>query len=436
MTPTPAAATPTPQAPSGWPVLARRPVAPLLALAFAARTTAAVLPIALLLALADRYGYARAGLVGGTTTLVLALLVPLRGRALDRFGHRHALLIMGTATMTLTATAAGSVAARWPWWTTLLLVLAANLTNPPLNAALRSSWRRLVTTPTQLKTVHSADSILEEAGFVVAPLTAGVLITWLGPVAAYESATALYLTVIALYLTAARLWGLTPTKPPAAQAGRSERARRAHRWLGPLAQPRIIGIMIPMLVMGTLFGGTSIYVPAYSQHEHATTLIGPLLAATSAGGVLGGLLYALLPTQRLAPWTLYRLLTAGFALPACFLLAARPPWALALLLLLSGLFVTPLFITAFLLIDTHATDDVRTEANTWVGASTDVANGVVAAVIGALTAHNSFTTALTVLTACAALGLLTALLLPAPEKSTVPETSPHVPANDAPATTA
>lgn len=324
--------------------------------------------------------------------------------------------------MVLTATAAVSVDARWPWWTTLLLVLAGNMSSPPLNAALRSSWRRLVTSPQDLKTVHSADSILEEAGFVAAPLTAGALIAFLGPVAAYESAAAMFLVVIGLYLTAARVYGLIPTKAPAAPV-RTETVRRAHRWLGPLAQPRIVMIMLPLLVMGCLFGGMGIYVPAYSQHEHTTALIGPLLAATSAGGVIGGLLYAILPTDRLPLWTLYRLLTAGFALPACFLLLAQPPWALGTLLLLSGLFVTPLFISAFLLIDAHATDDVRTEANTWVGASTDVSNGITATVIGALAAQQHFTTALTVLTGCAAFGLLTAALLPTP---TAPATTPPV----------
>ncbi|MBT2411119.1 MFS transporter [Streptomyces sp. ISL-12] len=408
--------------PGGTPaLLLRPPAAPLLALAFAARTVAAVLPITLLLALADRYGYARAALVGGSHTLVLAFLVPLRGRLLDRYGHRNALPVMAVVAMTLTTVAAVSVTARWPWWTTLLLVITASMSGPPLNAALRSSWRRLVA-PTHLKAVHTADSVLEEAGFVAAPLAAGTAVTLLDEVTAYQTAAACYLLTMALYLAAARHWGLAHTRPPA-PAERSRAARRAHRWLGPLAQPRILMIMLPLLVMGCLFGGTGIYVPAYSQAHHATAQIGPLLAAISAGGVLGGLLYAALPTRRLPPWTLYRLLTAGFALPGCFLLFARPPLLLAALLLLSGLFVTPLFITAFLLLDATATDDVRTEANTWVGASTDISNGITAIAIGALTAGQHFHTALTVLSACAACGILTALLLPSPPPP--PEKAPN-----------
>ncbi|GHI99307.1 MFS transporter [Streptomyces olivaceus] len=400
-------------------LLLRPPAGPLLGLAFTARTVAATLPITLLLALADRYGYARAALVGGGHTLVLAFLVPLRGRLLDRYGHRHALPVMAAVAMTLTALAAVSVTARWPWWTTLLLVITASISGPPLNAALRSAWRRLVD-PQHLKTVHTADSVLEEAGFVAAPLAAGTAVTLLGAVTAYQTAAACYLLTMALYLAAARHWGLSPALPPAAPA-RGRAAGRAHRWLGPLAQPRILMIMGPLLVMGCLFGGTGIYVPAYSQAQHATAQIGPLLAAISAGGVIGGLLYAVLPTRRIPPWTLYRLLTAGFALPGCFLLLAHQPLVLAVLLLLSGLFVTPLFITAFLLLDATATDDVRVEANTWVGASTDISNGITAIAIGALTAGQHFHTALAVLSACAAGGLLTALLLTPPPPAAAPE---------------
>ncbi|MYT68293.1 MFS transporter [Streptomyces sp. SID8367] len=336
---------------------------------------------------------------------------------------------MGSTAMALTTASAFSVHAHWPWPSTLALVLGAALSSPPLNAALRSSWRRLIPDPTHLKTVHTADSILEEAGFVVAPLTAGALLALLGPIPAYEAAVAAFLTVITCYLVAARTWELIPTAPPAGPP-RTGTGQRAYRWLGPLAQPTLLMILIPMLVMGCLFGGTGIYVPAYLQHQHTPALIGPLLASLSAGGVVGGLLYAALPTGRIPLWRLYRLLTAGFAAPACLLPLAHTPWLLAVLLAASGLFVTPLFITAFLLVDAHATDDVRTEANSWIPASTDVANGIVAAIIGAMAARAHFTSALTLLAACAAGGILAAVLLPTPKNpapAKTPQTAPASP---------
>jgi NADH:ubiquinone oxidoreductase subunit 5 (subunit L)/multisubunit Na+/H+ antiporter MnhA subunit len=86
---------------------------------------------------------------------------------------------------------------------------------------------------------------------------------------------------------------------------------------------------------------------------------------------------------------------------------AHPLWLLALLLVLSGLFVTPLFINAFLLVDAPISEGSRHEANTWIGASTDVANGIVAILIGALVAGGHWQPALALLSGCALVGVVT-----------------------------
>ncbi|GAA1305984.1 hypothetical protein GCM10009647_025000 [Streptomyces sanglieri] len=105
--------------------LVRPPVRGLLTLALLARTTAAVLPITLLLALAQSHGYAHAALVSGGYTLVLAFCAPLRGPLLDRYGAHRMLTLMGAATALLLGLVACSVEFRWPWWTTLPLVITA-----------------------------------------------------------------------------------------------------------------------------------------------------------------------------------------------------------------------------------------------------------------------------------------------------------------------
>ncbi|MCX5387506.1 MFS transporter [Streptomyces sp. NBC_00083] len=386
-------------------LLTGRPVRGLLTIAFLTRTTAATLPVLLLLALADAHGYARAATVGGTYTLVLALCAPLRGRLLDRCGPRT-LLAMASATTLLLALVVASIHYTWPWPTTLPLVIAATLTSPPLNSALRSSWRRLAAGEAQLKAVHSADSVLEEAGFVLAPLIAGAALVLLGPRHGYETAAAGFVAVMALYLAAAHRHHLTPTRTPATAAAPRNRGRR---WLGPLALPGMPAILLPLLIMGALFGGTGILVPAYTQHEHATNWLGPLLAATSTGGLLGGIAYAALP-WRSDLWHKYRILTLGLTTPVLLLFLARPLWLLATLLMIAGVFVTPLFINAFLLTDATATDDMRIEANTWIGATADVANGIMATITGTLVQAQKWDTALLTLTCCAATGAAATLL--------------------------
>jgi len=395
---------------TGLATLTRPRILHLLTLALLTRTSIAVLPITLLVSLAQPYGYGIAAIVNGTYILLLAFVAPLRGRVLDRFGQRRALLPMAISAITFTILVAVSVTQRWSWWVSLLLVIAAGLTSPPLNAALRTSWRTVVNGEEgPLKIVHSADSVLEELGFVLAPLLAGLALVLLAPHHAYQLSVTVYVVVIVNYLIAIWRYNLGQRIQAGEAAQSSVKNGSLRRWVGPLAEPRMLLIMAPLLVMGSVFGGVAIFVPAVTQHLDARSWMGPLLAMISIGGVVGGVVYGAAPWKA-DLWRKYRILTLGFAVPACFFVIAQPLWLLAVVLLCAGLFVTPIFINAFLLVDRDIPANCRNEANTWVAASTDVANGVTAMVVGALVAANQWTAALGVLSGCAAVGVIIALI--------------------------
>lgn len=384
----------------------------LLILAFLTRTVYAVLPITLLVSLAQPYGYGTAGLVQGTYILLLAFAAPLRGRVLDRLGQRRAIVPMGLSAMTFLTLVAASVTQRWPWQLSLVLVIGAGLTNPPLNAALRTSWRTVVKGEEEpLKIVHSADSVLEELGFVVAPLVAGLSLTLLKPHQAYQLSVAAYILAMVNYLLAIRRYNLGQRVERSLTAGHTSRRGHAlRRWLGPIAEPRMLAVITPLLVMGCVFGGVAVFVPALTENLDSREWTGPLLAMISTGGVIGGVVYGFVKWDA-DLWHRYRVLTLGFTLPACLFIVADPLWALAAVLICTGLFVTPIFITAFLLVDREVAADARHEANTWVGASTDVANGVIAMIIGSLVGGAHWTAARGVLSACAVIGVAGAVLV-------------------------
>ncbi|MFJ4708857.1 hypothetical protein ACIP6I_28960 [Streptomyces anulatus] len=86
-------------------------------------------------------------------------------------------------------------------------------------------------------------------------------------------------------------------------------------------------ILLPLLVMGCVFGGASVLVPAYIQHQHATFWLGPLLAATSIGGVIGGILYAT-TGWKAGLWPKYHLLIKTAAEILCGPGSSLPPAAL------------------------------------------------------------------------------------------------------------
>jgi MFS family permease len=123
------------------------------------------------------------------------------------------------------------------------------------------------------------------------------------------------------------------------------------------------------------------------------------------GGVTGGLAYATLQWNA-DLWHKYRLLALGFVLPVCAFAFAISPWLLGALLFLSGLFVTPIYSNAYLLVDKAIPERVRHEANTWLGATTDLANGASAIAIGAIVAGGNFRLALVVFSGYAVASLI------------------------------
>jgi hypothetical protein len=387
----------------GLAALAQRRVLHLLGVAFLSRVAVAATPLALLVALADVYGFGVAGLIDGSYTVVLAGLGPLRARVLDRVGQRAALIAMGTVAMCCMALVVVAIARVWPWPVTLALIVAAGLSAPPLNAALRVSWRQAVTGPEALKVVHLADSIVEELGFVIGPALAGLGFALLAPQVTYRLAVLGVGASVVLYLSAAWRYRLGERPAPDSGAGgdgAGTAERRARRWLGPLGEPPMVPILAPLLVMGFMFGGLGVFIPAYTLHLGMLGWSGPIIALISVGGVTGGIVYGALHWEA-SLWTRHRLLATGFVIPCCMLAFADRPWLLGALLLLAGLFVTPLFGTAFLLVDSAISPHTRHEASAWVGASTDLANGVSAIAIGALVARAQWRPALLVLSAAA-----------------------------------
>lgn len=381
---------------SPFKALATPAVLRLMGIALLSRTIIAALPIVLLLCMAGPYGYGIAAVVNGTYVMVNAILGPLRGRVVDRFGQWRAFTVMGLTAVTFMVLVAVSVDNVWPWWTSLALVLGAGLTTPPFNAALRTSWRRVVADQDALRVAHSTDSIVEEVCFVLGPATAGMLVVLLEPKRAYGIAVAAYALTTLSYVYTARRYGLGGEKAAPAGTGR--------RRLGALGERTMYRIMLPLIVMGSLLGGVSIYVPAVTQARDQLIWLGPLLAMISVGGVIGGVLYGLVPREE-GLWRKYRTLGLGLVAPACLLVAADPLWTFGALLVLSGLFVTPLFISAYLLVDKEIDRHVKHEANIWVGSSANIANGITAMAVGSLVAGQNWLAARALLSAVAAGGV-------------------------------
>ena len=349
-------------------VLALPGAARMLAASTLARSSYALVPLAMLLAIAQSTGsYARAGaalgLYGAAT-----LSMPFKARLVDRLG-------LGLVLPALAGVYAGSLVAvvlalEGPDRSSVLLlpaVAAAGLSAPPMGPTCRALWTALTTPGAQRRLAYSLDTTVEELLFVLGPLVVGVTAATTGPaVLLLAGAAANLLGTIALVRTRpARAISTTRAAPEVDDRATHPRRTALRRAAGSLAQPGVPALVLVVLGVGLGAGPLEVAVLAQVEQAGTPAAIGVLLAVLSLGGILGGLAWGALPHTGLPHVTQL----AGLALVAAAALAAAAvapaPLGLAAALLVAGAALTPLVITAYLAADTLA-GGRGVENTTWV----------------------------------------------------------------------
>jgi len=365
------------------------------------RIAGAAFPVVFVVCLAQLQGYAAAATAQAVTVVALASSAPLRARALDIWGSRRTLpaqFALSAASLTGVSVAIGHT--RNLTAIIALSVLAA-VSAPAIDPAVRTSWRSVAQGKEQLSLLHTADSLLEEAGFLVGPILAATLMLTVGyRWAPVIIALASCLNNLGAMSHSAVRRSLFVDAAPCAESHPGAAARRAgrspqlaHTIMGPILRRDLREIVAPVVLMGGSFGVLAITLPSIAAHHGSMATSGFLTAVISLGGVAGGLAYGVLGT-RSTPRIRQSLLGVLFGAPIALLLLARSPWLVALILLLGGLAVTPLYINSYLLIDGLIASDVKHEANSWVAAGNDVGYIVGISVGGLLLSKASLAAAL------------------------------------------
>lgn len=363
----------------GMKVFARTSTRGLLVYLMVGRIAGAAFPIAFVISLAHMQGYAAAALAQGIFVFTLAFGAPLRARMLDVWGSRRILplqLAVSGASLSGMSVAIGHTKS-------LALIVGLSVlvsaSSPSIDPAVRASWRSVAETEEQLAMLHTADSILEEAGFLIGPALAAAVLLSTG----YQWA----LIVLAVAMVAnrviafccrpirSRLFADKPeldvqaTAADEAAPGRGRAARLAHMVFGPILRADLRTIVSPLMLMGGTFGVLAVALPDIAARHGSMATAGFLTALISLGGVIGGLVYGTLGKIGTPP-VRHALLGMVFGLPALSLCIARTPLSVAPLLVISGLAVTPFYINAYLMIDSLIASKVSHEANTWIPVAT------------------------------------------------------------------
>lgn len=347
---------------------------------FIARLPIAMAPIGIVAMLSQTHGeYWLAGAVSATYALTNAFLAPQISRLIDRLGQTTVAAPAATISAIAFLVLIVATSQHWPVWTLFASALLA-ATMPSIPAMVRARWTGIFRDQPGLYTAFAFESVADELVYIAgASLSVGL------SVALFPEAGMLASTLFLAVGTAAFLLqrSTEPRLEPSA-----ERATGSAIRLRPVQI-----ITLALIFVGVIFATAEVSTVAMTkelgQPGAASLVIGVYALGSFIVGIIVGGLNLTMPLPR-------RMLisVAAIALTTLPLLLADTVLMLAITVIISGLAISPTFITAFGLIERRVPEAMLTEGITWVmtGIGIGMALGAFAAgwVVDTFGAHSGF----------------------------------------------
>ncbi|MDX0455065.1 MFS transporter [Sinorhizobium medicae] len=320
---------------------------------FFARLPIAMAPIGIVAMLSQTHGeYWLAGAVSATFALTNALVAPQISRLVDRVGQTA--VVVPTTIVSVAAFLALIIAANRDWaaWTLFVLAfLAAAM--PSMPALVRARRTEIFRNRPELNTAFAFESSADELVYISgASLSVGLA------VALFPEAGMLTSTIfLALGTAAFILQRSTEPKVHPIEAGASQASA--------IRQRPVQIITLALIFVGSIFATAEVSVVAITkelgQPQAASLVIGVYAVGSFLVGLALGALNPTMPLQR-------QLLIAVsvIAITSLPLLVADTLPFLAFAVFVSGIAISPTFITAFGLIERRVPESMLTEGVTWV----------------------------------------------------------------------
>jgi len=320
---------------------------------FLARLPIAMAPIGIVAMLSQTHGeYWLAGAVSATFALTNALISPQVSRLVDRYGQA-AVLTPATivAVIAFLALIAGTNQG-WPVWTLFVFAfLAAAM--PSMPAMLRARWSDIFRDRPELNTAFAFESAADELVYIAgASLSVGLAVA-LFPEAGMLISTA-FLAVGTFAFVLQR-----GTEPAVRHVAGSAPQKSAIR-LRPVQI-----ITLALVFVGSTFATAEVSAVAITKELGQPNAASLVIGVYAVGSfVVGLILGALNPTMALQKQLM--IAVAVLALTALPLPFAGTVPMLAIAVFLSGVAISPTFITAFGIVERRVPEAMLTEGVTWV----------------------------------------------------------------------
>jgi MFS family permease len=355
--------------------------------AFIARMPMAMYPLGTVLMITALHGdYALAGGLSATGLVGGAVLLTKVAAWVDKYGPRRVLipqaLIFAIATSAFIATAE----AHAPDWLLFITGTAAATALPALGAIVRSAWTGLCGPGGLAQQAFALESSTDDVIFIIGPALTAFLVAGVHP-AAGLAAAAVFAVVGITGLVRQPSVGARRTATGSSirdcagkpQAAAVAAPRHARRWTLPA---RGLAALAPVLMLSSAATASiELATVAYAGAHGHRSLAGLILAGSAVGSCAGGLWYGA------RKWRVpehYRFAAALIlsALGTGLLRFAPGLPALAVLVLVVGVFISPTLIGGYSILERQARPGRETEAMSWVGFSNCLGAGAGSAVTG------------------------------------------------------
>jgi MFS family permease len=340
-----------------------------LALSLAARIPIGAL--SLLLILGARHAgktYALAGAASGAAALGMAISAPLLGRLMDRLGQSAVLLAcsLGVAT---TFVAYAAIPRDAPGVAFPVVALLCGIVQPPVSACARVIWRRLLDV-SAFQSLLTLDASLQEIAFMLGPLTLVTLATQTG--------------IRAALVATGLAWGLVTAAfalLPETRATRGE-PTLSTGGIGPLTSGDGRVMVLLAVAVGACLGASELGVVTFADKHGIRDLTGVLFVAWGGGSFAGGMIAVRRGTSD--PAGRIALLLVVIAAATALLAVPTGGWTLAVVLVLAGIAIAPLFGVLYAVVSEITPAGAITEAFAFQNAGLTVGIAVGSGAAGAL----------------------------------------------------
>ena len=344
--------------------------------------------LAILLHVEQQTGsYGAAGIVLAAASVGQAVAGPVTSRWMGAWGMRRVLTLTSVVCV-VAVLGLALLPLDLPGY--MSLALLAGLSTPPVQAAVRTIYPKLVNSG-QLTPLFSLDASLQEIIWIVAPVVITLVSTQVG--------TTQGLLLVATILVLGGAWFILS---PEVGRVRIPRSRRAFGRV-VLKPPVMLATVIGFLLIGA---ASAVEVGVVATFGHGGLEAGLVLAVFSAGSLIGGLAFGHIP---IGPWAMARrllIVTVGLSLT----MASLNVFWLGGTLLFAGLGVAPALAVLFAITTASVKFSETAEAFGWAGTGQLIGAAAGSAVAGILIDQTGPAGAYLAATLFAFVGLLVAVL--------------------------